>query len=249
MKKSKSIILGSLILLCIGVILFSLYNILLQYHQYKTADDEYEQLSQIAHRNDDEEKSPDQESYISPIDFEALWEINPDIIGWIVVEGTSIDYPIVQGSDNEVYLSVTYTGVKNSSGAIFLDCRNSPDFTDWNSVIYGHKMKNGTMFANLSEYKSQSFYEAHPFFTIYTSDSEYQCEVFAAYVTPSVSEAYTLDFASVDTFTQYLEMATSSSLITAGLTPNALDRIVTLSTCDYTYDDARMVVHARMIAT
>lgn len=242
MKKSKAFFLRVLVLICVGVVLVSLYNIFLQYSEYKSAVNEYEKLSEITQLDDGIG-----DVYEEQIDFKALREINPDIVGWISVDNININYPIVQAYDNEFYLSVTYTGTSNSSGAIFLDCRNSANFIDRNNIIYGHMMKNGTMFASLTEYKSQSFYEAHPFFMIYTPDASYRCEVFAAYVTPSVSATYVLDFEGANSFTKYIETAINNSLIATDITPGSSDKIVTLSTCDYTYDDARMVVQARMI--
>jgi len=244
-EEKRKILWSILLLISVCVFLFAAYQLISQYMTYRAAENEYESLAGIAYIEDGETENG--ADYQSPIDFAALAAINPDIIGWIVIDGTNIDYPIVQGSDNDAYLHKTFSGERNSSGSIFLDCRNAPDFSDRNSIVYGHKMKNGSMFAGLTEYKEQGFYEQHPAFTLYTPDAEYRCEVFAAYVTSGVSETYTLDFIGDMDFTGYINEAVSRSLVKTGVTPAAKDRIVTLSTCDYTYGNARMVVHARLV--
>lgn len=227
----------------LGVFAFALYQLIPKLMAYRAAETEYASLADIAYAR--EGNPPESGTDGGPIDFAALSALNPDITGWIVVDGTGIDYPVVQGEDNHAYLHTTYSGEQNAAGAIFLDFNCDPDFSDRNSIIYGHMMKDGSMFAGLAKYKDQAFYEQHPTFTLYTPDAEYTCEVFAAYITPSSSETYTLGFASDADFAEYLGFAASNSLIQAGIIPTASDRIVTLSTCDYTYEDARMVVHAR----
>ena len=244
-KKKRKILWSILLLISICVFLFAAYQLISQYMTYRAAENEYESLAGIAYIKDGE--AGNGANYQSPIDFAALAAINPDVIGWIVIDGTNIDYPIVQGSDNDAYLHKTFNGERNSSGTIFLDCRNAPDFSDSNSIVYGHKMKNGSMFAGLTEYKEQGFYEQHPVFTLYTPEAEYRCEVFAAYVTSGVSATYTLDFDGDEDFMEYIGNAVSRSLIQTGVTPAAMDKTITLSTCDYTYDNARMVVHARLV--
>lgn len=261
MKKLKSAFWSMIIIACLGAVLYSSFTLYSIYNDYKIAEDEYDRLKEIAHTDEDtpddsdtkgltspRDVASDFSDYQSPINFDELMTINTDIIGWIVIEDTSIDYPILQADDNSHYLKTTFEGASSSSGAIFMDYRNNSDFSDSNSIIYGHKMRNGTMFQDLSEYKSQDFFNEHPTFIIYTPECEYRCEVFAAYVTSAVSEAYVLDFSSADSFVQYLNTAISKSLIKTGTIVYSTDRIVTLSTCDYTYNNARMVVHARMVA-
>lgn len=236
------------------IIIYAAYNIIVLYREYEVAGNEYDGLSAIAHggnpgnsNNAGEPLEPGAvEPYHCPVDFDALREINPDIVGWIVVDGTTIDYPIVQGPDNDVYLNTTFSGTSNPSGAIFMDYRNAPDFSNANTIIYGHKMRNDTMFQGLSEYKSQDFWNEHPAFIIYTPDAGYRCEVFSAYVTQPVSETYVLDFEGRANVATYLTYAIEHSLIQTGTVLYSTDRIVTLSTCDYSFDNARMVVHARL---
>ena len=106
------------------------------------------------------------------VDFDELLAVNPDTIGWIRFspEPAIINYPIVQGEDNEEYLHKTFSANENTLGAIFLNAGNSPDFSDRNSIVYGHRMKDGSMFRHLQDYEDQSFWESNPYFYIYTPD-------------------------------------------------------------------------------
>ena len=123
-----------------------------------------------------------QEDEDAKVDFAALKEINPDIVAWLTIPGTNIDYPIAQHSDNDYYLHHLFTGEWNSSGCLFMDCRNELDFSDRHTIIYGHHMDNGTMFQNLMGYKSQEFYDQHPVGQLITPDGSYTLEFFAGYV-------------------------------------------------------------------
>lgn len=252
MNSKKKCFYSVIATLCVCIIVYSIFNIYIQYQAYKTAGAEYGGLAELAYGDgstvlEENAGAGTNEPYTSPIDFAALWKINPDVVGWIVVDGTTIDYPVVQGRNNDTYLNTTFSGISNASGAIFLDYRNAPDFTDKNSIIYGHKMKNNTMFQGLSEYKSQDFLEQYPAFILYTPIQEYRCEVFAAYVTPSVSETYVLEFDTKTRFVQYLNTAINRSLVKTGTELYSNDRVVTLSTCDYSFSNARMVIHAKLI--
>lgn len=235
MKNLKSKLWIILTVILTIIFLFAVCNIYIEYKEYSTAQTSYSELSKKVHS--------------SPIDFEALKDINPDIVGWLVVEGTGIDYPIVQGKDNEVYLNTTFEGFENKVGSIFMDVRNEGNFSDLNTVIYGHQMKDGSMFEPLVGYKEQSFYEAHPTFTIYTPESNDTYEVFSALITASDSSVYRIIFQDDEDYRHYLEESISQSLITTGVQVDDKDKIVTLSTCDYTYDEARMVVQGRLVKT
>lgn len=126
------------------------------------------------------------------VDFEALREINPDLVGWIYIEGTEINYPVVQGADNQYYLKHLFTGEWNSSGCIFLGARNCTDLSDRNSILYGHHMKDGSMFHGLMEYKSQEYYDEHPTVLFLTPDANYEVKIFAGYVASVDADAWKL---------------------------------------------------------
>lgn len=176
------------------------------------------------------------------VDFSGLLDINPDVVGWIYIEGTNINYPVVQGTDNSYYLNHLLDGNRNSAGTIFLDYRNRRDLSDRNSVIYGHHMQNGTMFQQITKYKEQSFYDAHPVCLIMTPSGNYRLEFFAGYVIDMNSQAWKMDFASDEEYSKWLEDAISRSTFTSPVKPTAQDRVVTFSTCTYEYNDARFVL-------
>lgn len=241
MKKTKSFIWLLLFIIFLAIFLWSAYQIATQLLVYRAAENEYKELSDLARTEADTQETDDE---ANPVDFEALSAINPDIVGWVYIGDTVIDYPIVQTSDNETYLSKTFYGETNSSGAIFMDMYNSPDFSDKNTLIYGHHMKNGSMFAELSSYQEQAFYDEHPIVMIYTPDGVYTCEIFSAYVTEADSQTYTFEFSDQESFGSYLKYVTSNSQVATDVTVQSTDRIITLSTCAYNFDEARMVVHA-----
>lgn len=182
------------------------------------------------------------------IDFPALEQQNPDTVGWIFIEDTRISYPVVQSNDNEWYMTHLFDGSVNKSGSIFLDCRNSADFSDRHSIIYGHRMKNGTMFAGLRYFDSQAYYDAHPYFMLMTPDQNYIVEIFSVYIADVNGDSWKLDFTEEE-FETWLKKAERNSCIDADFTPTADDRIITLSTCTGTSDDVRLVVHGRIADT
>lgn len=178
-------------------------------------------------------------------DLAALREVNGDILGWIQIPGTKIDYPLLQGEDNEYYLKRTWKGHRNPVGSIFLETRNSPDFTDWNTIVYGHNMNNGTMFAALHRYKRQDFWEKNPYVYIVTDEGVLRYEVFSSYNAKVDSKTYGLSFHQMQTRADFLAMALENSQIDTGIQPELTDRILTLSTCSGG-EDTRRVVHARL---
>lgn len=187
-------------------------------------------------------------SYVITIpDFDYLQSINQDVIGWIQIPGTNINYPVVRGSDNEFYLTHTYTGQENSSGAIFMDTAISDGFNDKNPIIYGHNLKSGAMFSRLNRYARASFWQANPFIYITTPENGQMIyQVFSAYQTVPDAPVYYYGFGEDAEFEEYLERVMNYSIFDAGISVAKEDNIVTLSTCanDTTY---RFVVHAKRI--
>lgn len=175
-------------------------------------------------------------------DFGALQAINPDIVAWIFIEGTNINYPVVQGPDNSYYLNRLYDGSTNPAGTIFMDYRNQNDLSDRHTVFYGHHMQNGSMFNQITKYKDQAFFDAHPVCLVVTPNGNYKLEFFAGYVTDMNSQAWKLEFASDEEYALWLEEAISNSAFIGAAVPTAQDRVVTFSTCTYEYTDARFVL-------
>ena len=187
--------------------------------------------------------APDSTALPSPqVDFESLRVVNPEVVGWLTIDATDIDYPIAQRSDNDYYLHHLFKGEWNSSGCLFMDCRNPSDLSGPHTIIYGHHMDNGTMFQNLMYYKDQSFYDEHSTARLITPDGTYTVEFFAGYVADVGSDAWKLDFTSDEDFEDWLAAAMEKSVFESAVIPAATDRIVTLSTCSYEFYNARFVL-------
>ena len=173
---------------------------------------------------------------INPVDFEELEAVNEEIIGWIRIGALDLSYPVAQSSDNDYYLHRTFERQDNFAGCIFLNCSNSRYFTDQNTIIYGHNMKNGSMFGTLKNLQDQELYDKNPFFWIYTKQFIYQYRIFSCAVVSKEGDNYRTRF-TTDEFTDFLAARQSDSLVdNHGLQVSADDRIVTLSTC--TGDDS-----------
>lgn len=176
------------------------------------------------------------------VDFEKLKQQNEDIIGWIYCPDTIINYPIIQGEDNQSYLYRTHEGIYNANGCIFMDFRNLSDFSDHNNIVYGHNMPTGAMFGSLKHYREQSYYEEHPVFWILTPDKAFRVDLIAGLVTPSDSDTYEL-FSYAEDLQARMEYAISKSTFDAGeVDIQSIEHVVTLSTCTYEYATARYVV-------
>lgn len=176
------------------------------------------------------------------VEFAQLAQINPDIVGWIFIEGTNINYPVVQGTDNDYYLKHLFDGTENRSGCIFLDKDCSADFSDPHSIIYGHHLKDKTMFTGLMQYKQQSFFDEHPVVLIVTPSHRYRIRLFSGYVCGTWANAWEMDFSS-SSFADWLADIAAQSGFTSPVSPAEDDLIVTLSTCTYEFDNAKYVLH------
>ena len=178
-------------------------------------------------------------------DLDSLQAVNPDVIGWIFLPDTQIDYPLLHAADNETYLHTAWDGTSNVAGSIFLETRSNPDFTDFNTIIYGHHMRNGSMFAPLLGYKDAGFTQTHPNVYIATADGIFRYSVFSAYEAPVVSDTYRLVFKNAAQKQIALNHYFSSSQWEPSLKPSIHDQVVTLSTCTGTGQyETRWVVQA-----
>ena len=180
------------------------------------------------------------------VDFAALQQINPDIVGWIYIEGTQINYPIVQGEDNDYYLSHLFDGTYNSAGCIFLDAACSDDFSSRHSIIYGHHMKNDTMFGELMGYKKQDYYDEHAVALFLTPTNRYKVAFFSGYVAKDPSDAWQLTFEDGE-YEEWLDSIIQKSCIMSEISPELTNRIITLSTCTYEFENARFVLHGILL--
>ena len=180
------------------------------------------------------------------VDFDALRRENPDAVAWLYCPGTQIHYPVVQTSDNETYLHRLFDGTSNSAGTLFADCRNSGDFSDFLTYIYGHNMKNGTMFGDLTQYKDPEFYTAHPVMWLLTPEENFRIDLLAGILADDQSRVY--DFcATASELAELLDWAEARSTFTPQAEISQVQRVVALSTCSYEYQDARFVVLGSLV--
>ena len=188
-------------------------------------------------------KTEKETEYVSPIDFQALWAVNPDVVGWITIPDTRIDYPILQGKDNDQYLHTDMEGNETVAGEIFLDFEDEGDFSSLHNVIYGHHMKNGTMFKDVVYFKEQEFFDAHGQIVIYTPQREIHLEPLAAlYTSPDGIRRKTY-FRSEESFCGYVEAMTEGAL--AKKEPRQkVERLYSFVTCSYEFPNARTILYA-----
>lgn len=233
--------------------------------QYKEGEETYAEaenlvdlpdLSQIPVPNVEEEPEKEAEEkpvYVDPyadalrnMDFTALREVNDDVLGWILIPGTVISYPLLQGDDNSYYLNHTWKKWTSVVGAIFLECNNSPDLSDFNTIVYGHRMNNGSMFASLKYYKKQSYWSEHPYVYIMDDRGSHRYEIFSAYEVSTAGDTYKLGFSTDASKQAFIDYCLGQSVIDTGITPTVYDKILTLSTCTGNGHATRWVVQARL---
>jgi sortase B len=181
--------------------------------------------------------------------FFELLQTNPDVVGWIRIDDTHIHYPILQSADNEFYLNRNYKREKVRAGSIFMDFRNDIGANQPNTVLYGHRMKDGSMFGDLKKFLNKDFYSSHRTFSYDTLYKSYRAEVFSAYYTTTDFNYIQTEFDSDDEYWSFLQNIQERSLYKNDTVLTAKDRILTLSTCDYTLDPVkgRLAVHAKLV--
>lgn len=252
MKKAMRI---TLFCVFAGIFLLSAYNVgdyyYARYQSEKMQDTLIQQAVTVvppelpAPENAEEETQPAERAPIA-VDFDALAEQNPDIIGWIYLENTCIHYPIVQSKDNDYYLHRLFDRSWSWPGTPFADYRLKGDFTDFQTIVYGHNMKNGTMFAPITQYQSQSFYEENPVIWLLTPEDDYKVELVAGLLTDdkSIEKLAIVDQSVAEEFlTKIRECSTFQSDVET--TPE--DRYLILSTCEYQFENARYALIGKLI--
>ena len=247
MKTFRRIVSDIIITAAIIVLAVSAYNLYKIFSEYSAAEKEYSEISdRVSKKKDEEKKEEEEDPCPISIDFEELKKINPDVVGWIYCEDTVIDYPVLKGKDNDQYLHHTMEGQYNSSGSIFMDYMNEPDLSSINTILYGHHMKNGSMFASLKKYNDQEYYEEHPVIWYLTPEKNYKLNVFAGFVERYDSPIYGI-FTDRKELTDYLNASRDKSRIELPeelslLKNEDIGHIMVLSTCDYSFDNARYIL-------
>ena len=191
----------------------------------------------------------DEDPYIQSLealDLEALRDVNPDVIGWILIPDTQVNYPLMAGSENNYYLNHTWNKESYNVGSIFLEHLCTPDFTDFHTIVYGHNMNDGSMFGSLLEYRNPEHLEAHPYVYIRSDQGVFRYEIFSGYFASINTDTYGVGFSSDGTKVRFLDFITEKSLLETDIQPETTDRILTLSTCSGRGSSTRWVLHARL---
>lgn len=217
----------------------------------KTAmtEDEINEMLSGMKATETAETVTEEQSEVIPVKFEELQAVNPDVYAWITVPGTDIDYPILQhASDNTYYLMHNIDGSYGYPGCIYTENMNSKDFTDNNTVIYGHNMKNGSMFAQLHKFENPDFFKENREVLIYLPDEVLHYTIFAAHIYDDRHLLYSFDFADPDVYQKYLDSVFNirdmSANIDKDMTVTKDDQIITLVTCIGSQPNNRLLVQA-----
>jgi sortase B len=209
----------------IAILIYSGYNIYSKLKEYKKADKTYTEIRT--------EK------------IETLSGKNPNFRFWVKVDNTNIDYPVVQSDNNEYYLEKDFYNKPSNSGSIFMDYRDNDD--SQNIILYGHNMRNKTMFNNLLKFKDKNFFNENNKIRVINDGKEYIYEVFSVYTIDAGYDYLIPNFSNSESFNKYISDIKNKSLFKSNLNLNENDHIITLSTCSYEFKDARTVVHAKLI--
>lgn len=239
-KQGRKLDLLSVLLIIAGLamIVFALTKlipILLQYHEEEAAYDEIrdEYVTVKAYEDDDTETQEDSTWWYDSIfvNIEKLQEKNPDIAAWIRFDHMDLSYPVMYSGDNETYLHADMNKEYSKAGTLFVDQKNQPDFSDGNTIVYGHNMKNGSMFGKLKKYKKDGFYEDNQYFTIYTNEAAMRYHIFAYYDTDETDSYYFTSYEGEEALGNLFSEFQRKSYYDTGVEVTPEDKTVTLSTC------------------
>ncbi len=181
---------------------------------------------------------------LQKLDMEALKKVNPDVEGWILIPGTEISYPVMQANDNEFYLSRTWDKSWNWMGSVFIEAENKADLSEYNTIIYGHNLRNSSMFSSLRSYSSKKYWKAHPSVYLANEDGVYKYDIFAAYEVDVEGHPFWLNITDEKLKKAFLQQSIKMSDIDTGIEPETSDRFITLSTCTGLGHETRWVVQA-----
>lgn len=266
MKKTEKLIFIGIITILAIIIIYALGGVLNWYLNGKSNDDIMNEINEAVktttHSDDEiiyDEKDEIENSKASSIyntyanmqdiDFDKLLDINKDTVAWLKVGGTKVNYPVVQSDDNEFYLKHDYNKKKNSHGWVFADYRN--DFTNltYNNIIYGHNLKNKTMFGTLNDVTKKSWYskKGNQIITLTTKDYIYQFQIYSIYIIPKESYYITTYFENKQVYKEWLDITKSRSINNFNVDVNEKDVVLTLSTCSKKVN--RIAIHSKLIKT
>lgn len=249
-KKGKKRKIGSVIVVvaCLAAIAIALAKIIPIQMDYKKSIDKYAKMNEDYVQGSVDEGKPDWWAEDVEVELAKLHERNPDVIAWIRFDNQDnipISYPLLYSGDDDQYLRRDIDGEYLISGSIFLAGASNPDFSDYHDIIYGHNMRNDTMFGGLKKYvNDDGFYEENQYFTIYTETKAYRYQIFSFHEVSAYSDIYQIGFGPDETYEAYLNTLISSSVRDTGVYPTKEDRTITLSTCSPNGESIRTVLHA-----
>lgn len=253
------------VLICVALV-SGVWVIVEMAENYRTQQ-EYERLAQMVRQQQEEESVPETETqveetqektqedtqpeteretqppYVSPIDFEELARINPDVVGWIRIPNTNIDYPIVQGETNDIYLHRSFEGEETAAGSIFLDFASQKDLRGYNSIFYGHHMRNGSMFRDIVYYKEEEYFKEHQYFEIYTPKETIHLKAVSCYYIENDPMVRRTKFKSRAAFQEFVRNMIEPCDY-GEIPEEPVKNLYTFVTCSYEVDDGRTVLFA-----
>ncbi|WP_416149960.1 class B sortase [Salipaludibacillus sp. HK11] len=247
-SKKKSFFHRMVTLLILSVILFSTYKVVDIFYGYYTNREVLAEAQSIYDSSvPDEIVTHDKKQIRSQ--FEELLQINQDIVGWITIDNTNVDYPVLQAKDNDYYLFRNYKKEETRAGSLFMDFRNDSSEIPRNTIVYGHNMRDGSMFGQLDKFLDEEFFLANQTFYYDTLYEKYDVEIISVYLSTTDFYYIETDFDTDDDYLHFLQEIQQKSQFDTERNLTAEDNILTLSTCDSTLDseEGRLVVHARIV--
>ena len=241
MKKIKSIIICLIVVILFLCVIIAGWNIFSISVEYQRSEKTYSQIKSNSDSGIHKDKSTStKDDKLESICFDELKKTNKDTVGWLYSENTEIDYPVLQGKDNNQYLRHLPTGEYNIAGTLFVDYRCLDIANEKCYIIYGHNMHNDTMFGSLPKYKKQSYYEEHPTLQYITPDNNYTIELFAGMVVENTDVIYNIK--SSDDVDSFIKRAIANSTFSSDVKFTDEDRVMVLSTCSNEFKNARFVL-------
>ncbi len=230
-------------LLTLAVFLFAAVKLgMLLWENYKGGR-EYQQIEESVVSIAGQADSTDGRQEGFSVDFDKLRKINPHVVGWIRIEKLGVSYPIVQGEDNDYYLSHTFYKEENKCGSIFIEVENSKDFSDFHTFVYGHNMKDKSMFARLNEFQEEETLRENPQFFIYTPEGVRRYEIYSCHIAKLGTESFLYRFGAEKDYAQWQTDVKEQSLYDTGVEPKSAQSTVTLMTCTPAGSQYRFLVH------
>lgn len=226
----------------LGIFLFAAVRLGIILWEYYKGGQEYRDLEKSVLCQDENPQDAEKEAGFF-VDFDKLQKINPDVTGWIRIEKLGISYPIVQGNDNEYYLTHTFCRKENKCGSIFVEVENQKDFSDFNTFVYGHNMKDKSMFARLNEFQEEETFVENPEFYIYTPEGVQRYDIYSCHIAELGTESFCYQFGDEADYAKWQDNMKKQSLYETDIVPKAGQKTVTLMTCTPAGNNYRFLVH------